>query len=713
MTRWQRRARLLVAVFAVGFAVLLVFAFKRRAPVAVPVSTGRTDPNAVVESTSGQSFKFNRAREDVRIEYDRQLTYKDGSTRLIGVKVITTERSGERTFTVSAKEGLVGPNESIITMNGDVHFTASDGLTAKTEHATYGESDGMVRAPGPVEFARPRLSGTGIGMTYDKGLDVLVILDQAHIQMTAGEGGTATDITAPTATMARRDKYVRFERGIKAQRGGQLIEADSGMAYLGGDDGERLERLELRGHSSITSPAAQPGGLQSLTGRDMDLKYGPDGETLEHATITGDAALHLAGAKGSSGRQITASTMDVTLAPDGTTPVGLMGRESVQLTFPAEQGAAGRTIKAKTLDARGDPKRGLTNAKFTGADTPACLDRRTAGPDCDVDYRERDGSVGRAARSGSLDITLKPGMSSIEDANFTRNVRFEEGKLAAAAAVARYVLDKGTLELTGGDAAARPHIDNEQIGIDANRIDVVLEGPKMKASGDVRSVLQPKSKDQKSDTKTPSMLKSDQPVRILAGDLDYDGGQSKAIYTGNAKLWQADTTIQGQTLTLDNKAGDIAAAGSVTTTAMLDQRNKEKKKTERVRSIGTAKEFKYEEATRRATYAGDAHLSGPQGDMTAEKIELYLQPSGDEVDRAEAYDKLTLREQKRKTTGARLTYTTVDDTYVITGAPVTIADDCGGETVGRKVTFMAGTDTVIIDSGGQGRTQTKSTGKCS
>jgi LPS export ABC transporter protein LptC len=190
MTKWQRRARLLVAVFAVGFAVLLMFAFKRRAPAALSVTTGRTDPNAVVESTSGQSFKFNRAREDVRIEYDRQLTYKDGSTRLIGVKVITTERSGERTFTVSAKEGLVGQNESIITMNGDVHFTASDGLTAKTEHATYGESDGMVRAPGPVEFARPRLSGTGIGMTYDKGLDVLVILDQAHIQMPAGEGGT-------------------------------------------------------------------------------------------------------------------------------------------------------------------------------------------------------------------------------------------------------------------------------------------------------------------------------------------------------------------------------------------------------------------------------------------------------------------------------------------------------------------------------------------
>ena len=48
--------------------------------------------------------------------------------------------------------------------------------------------------------------------------------------------------------------------------------------------------------------------------------------------------------------------------------------------------------------------------------------------------------------------------------------------------------------------------------------------------------------------------------------------------------------------------------------------------------------------------------------MTAAKIELYLKPSGDELERAEAYENVTLREQNRKTTGARLTYTTADET---------------------------------------------------
>ncbi len=145
---------------------------------------------------------------------------------------------------------------------------------------------------------------------------------------------------------------------------------------------------------------------------------------------------------------------------------------------------------------------------------------------------------------------------------------------------------------------------------------------------------------------------------------------------------------------------------------MLEQLDTDKKKSERARSVGSADDFKYEEATRRATYTSSAHLSGPQGDMTADKIELYLKPSGDELDRVEAYDKLTLREPSRKTTGSRMTYTTANETYVVTGLPVVIADECGRETKGRKLTFLKSSDTVVVDGGGQVRTQTSSSGKC-
>ena len=60
-----------------------------------------------------------------------------------------------------------------------------------------------------------------------------------------------------------------------------------------------------------------------------------------------------------------------------------------------------------------------------------------------------------------------------------------------------------------------------------------------------------------------------------------------------------------------------------------------------------------EDASRRLTYTGDAHVSGPEGDMQAAKIELYLKPSGDELDHVEAYENVTLREPSSRTTDRR------------------------------------------------------------
>jgi len=256
--------------------------------------------------------------------------------------------------------------------------------------------------------------------------------------------------------------------------------------------------------------------------------------------------------------------------------------------------------------------------------------------------------------------------------------------------------------------------------VDAKTVDVTLAGPLVKASGDVKSQLQPPKKSAKpgegNDVKLPAMLKQDQPVNVVANTLDYDGTKAKGTYTGTARLWQGETSIKGETIVIDDKTGDLTANGSVATASILDSKNKAKeeetKPAGRQASVATAKALKYDDAARRLTYTGDAHMNGPEGDMMATKIELYLKPSGDELDRAEAYENLTLREQSRKTTGARLTYTTADEKYIVTGAPVTIVDQCERQTMGKTLTFLKSTDSIVIDGNQQFRTQTKGGGKC-
>jgi LPS export ABC transporter protein LptC len=189
MSRWQRRARLAIAISALGFAAVVVFALKKRDAQSTPVAAVRTDPSAVVEVTGGRVERFKLSREDVRVAYERQLTYADGATKLVGVTITADERAGGRTFTVTGNEGSVGQNESLLQLTGDVRVTASDGLTVRTDHASYSDRDGIVRATGRVEFSRNRLTGSGTGLSYDTVRDALVISNQAVVHVAPDERG--------------------------------------------------------------------------------------------------------------------------------------------------------------------------------------------------------------------------------------------------------------------------------------------------------------------------------------------------------------------------------------------------------------------------------------------------------------------------------------------------------------------------------------------
>jgi LPS export ABC transporter protein LptC len=694
MKRWQRRARLTIALFGAVFAGFVVRELKHRDPPSVEKPALRSDPRAVVETRRGHTTKLTGSREDASITFEQQAIYDDGTSRLQGVTIVFDERNGDRTFTITAKEGRLGKDAATMVLDGAVKLEGSDGMTVLTEHATYADADGVVRAPGPVDVTRGRMHATGTGMTWEKTPDVLTILDQALVHIAAENSADGpTEVNAGSAVFARREKYMRFERAVKMLRSGQNIEAQIAVLHLS-DDEKHIQLVELHDQTRITSSKVKPGDLQAMSGGQMNLNYAPDGESLQHALVAGDASIQIAGEAGKPGRQIVATTIDIALAPDGVTPTALLGRENVMLTFPPEPGAAGRTIRAATLDAKGEAGKGLTRALFAGG----------------VQYRERGTDVDRAVNSGTLDVGLKPAMSSIDDAKFTQSVKFEEGKMAAQAAAGHYDIDKGTLALSGKEPGMlAPHVVNEQITVDAVTIDVTLAGPKLKAVGNVRSTLKPASAtpgQSANDVKMPSMLKQDKPVYVVGDSMDYDGSSSKGTYTGSARLIQEETSVKGDAIVIDNKGGNLAATGNVVTTTVLENKdNKEKK--ERSTSTATAKDFNYEDATRRMVYTKDAHMSGPDGDMTAVRIELFLKPSGDELDRAEAYESVVLREQNRETKGSKLVYTTSNETYVVTGTPVKIVDQCRRETIGRTLTFNKGADNIVVDGNSQIRTQTK------
>jgi LPS export ABC transporter protein LptC len=674
--RWQKRARVGVALFGVVFAVIVYFAIGERQEAAPPERPARIDPNAILESAGAILRQFREAKQDYEITAEKQLTYEGGATKLINITINVRGREG-RDFVVTGREAEASEGQKELHIRGDVTLLASDGFMVTAAEAAFNQTDALMTVPGVVEFSKGRMSGTGSEMTYDQNSDVLELRKDAHVEIRDDAGEVMTDFTSGGAILDRQQDVLELAGSVHVLRGEQVLEADNGVARLSANE-EHVTFIELRGNSRVVGG----GAFDSMTARDIDLDYTDDGTVLERVRLAGSGAIVMLGPNGGPGRQVLGETMDIAFAADKSV-TGVVGREKVRLDLPAAPNAPARSVSARAIDAVGAPGEGLTDAGFTG----------------DVEYREeaRAGRAARVGRARGREVALGAD-DTITSARFTGDVRFEEQGLQASGATAQYDPMKGSLSLAGA-----PRVADAQIAIEADGIDVTLQGRRMLAKGNVKTTLQPRRGEI---SRLPGLLEQNQAANVNGDLLDYQGEGGKAVYTGEAALWQGETAVRGDAITLDQKTGDLVATGTARANLVLDKEL----------SIGRAPEIRYDDATRMVTFGHmGSQLNGPQGNLTANRIEVVLAAGGGRAERLEAYQNVTARIDTRVATGDRLTYFTGDQRYVISGIatmPVKIVESSCRETTGRTVTFFKSTERIVVDGLEETRTQSRRGGPC-
>ncbi len=693
MSAWQKRAQVALAIVAIGVIGVVGYTLRPREARVAPAPIQRLDPKALVETRGGDVIQLKGSRQDARIEFAGQVTYDTGETKLTGVKVTVDNRAG-RNYTITGKEAQVGKDQSSYDIKGDVKLETSDGLTAFSEQASYTDAEKIVRAPGPVRFKRGRMSGTGVGFTFDEQRDTLWLLDQAVVTVAPEGTGGQMDITAGAFGFARTDRYMRLERVMHLVREGQIIDANEAVVTLFPDRDEP-DLIELRGDARVSG--AGMGALQSMAARDINLDYADDGRSLRQATLAGQGSLQLAPTGGSAGQQLAGEFLDIDLAPDGSIDV-LSARDRVVVTLPAVSETPARSIKSNALTANGGAK-GLSMMKFQEGVNYSEAATRTQGA--------------RVARAQSLDAALDPATGSLTEATFTGAFHFTDGPLTATSNLARYRIGAGTLALSGNQGATAPKIETQALTIEADAIDVTLNPRKMAAKGKVRSALLPPGKPSGAApaAKRPGLLGDKEPVIIIADALTYDEATRRGEYTGQARLLQGQTQINADALTIDESKGDLIATGKVVTSLALVRKD-DKPGAPGPATIGRGGSFTYTDQARRATYLTTATLDGETGNLRAEKIEIVLEPAENSLARLDATDKVTVIVDKRTVTGARLAYVPADEKYVVNGAPVTMIDAECQELSGKTLTFFKASDRVQVDGNDEVRTQTKGGGKC-
>ena len=146
--RWQRILRPALGLFALAFAIWVGVSIRSRQAGPGCGPPDRTDRTPSSRARRGRRFRHKGVDQDVRIDYDKLFTYQSGRSRFVGAKISVMGRAG-RDFDIRANEAEIAENQSQIDLRGAVVITTSDGLKVETETATYTESDGVTRAPGP------------------------------------------------------------------------------------------------------------------------------------------------------------------------------------------------------------------------------------------------------------------------------------------------------------------------------------------------------------------------------------------------------------------------------------------------------------------------------------------------------------------------------------------------------------------------------------
>jgi len=690
---WQRKVRFAVAILGLGFLVLVFFVFEGRETLDLRPLPVRLDPKSILESSKVVFRQVNGIEEDYEVQADQQLVYEDGSVKLFNVVISVRGRAG-KDFLLTGREASAEGENSEIVVQGSVKLSANDGLEVLSEMATFTESDGIVRVPGPLSFSRGRLNGTGVGMTYDNASDVLTIDNNSKVNL-GGSVSEEMEFQGGSSTLSRRGDFLLIEHDVQARRGGEVLKANEITAYLTENE-ESILYLELRGDAYVLGDS---NAFDYLTAENIDLDYSDDGKSLEQIKLWGQGKVALASSGTQAGTLISAGSLVMDIDNEGSLST-VTGRDGIEFYLPLESELSTRTIRAQSMDAIGVPGGGLTSALFLG----------------DIEYKEKASAsedIDRVISSEKLETTLRG--KEISNAIFTRGVQFKGNGIVASAGEVSYDPLVGVLKLQSMYEQNLPRVEDEQVSIRAEKIEVKLEALEILASGAVKTELQPN--DKQAIGKLPGLLVQGQPAYANAEKLNYSGKYGRGSYDGDAQLWQGETALRANRILLDRFKGDLTAIGNARSLIVFSEGM----------SIGEANEIYYEEAVRRIQYLAKspggseeslATLSGPQGNLSAREIIVILSTNENHVNRLEAHDQVTVRlgspPDMRVATGENLIYYAADERYVISSPSikqVEVIEKCR-KTIGQTLTFFKTANRITVDGNNTTRTQTSAETPC-
>lgn len=677
--RWQKPARIAIAVIGLGTAVA-VYTLTKKRPVIVntPLAVA-ADPTATLQSEAGEQMRTDGSKVTGKITYQRLRQYDDGRTvydkarfELANGSVLSAEVVEMRATGDQSDKGIEA------TLTGAARMEMSDGTKLEGAKATYSGATGMATIPGATTFTRGSMTGTGNGGTWERDSGTIKLLADANVTMTpSAVAGAAPSspvkASAQTMTFVRDGNAMLFEQNARIAREAETLSADRATIYLSdGQDGFRS--IELRTNSVVAPAPGKTSDMPEMRAVDIDLGFYEGSQALQRAVLHQKASVVLVDADGR--RTINGQEINFGTAPDGKTMTRLEANGSVSVVTPASKDAAARTITAASLLSQGSEKTGLQAAIFEGG----------ARFEESVPASGGQAATKRIGTAQTLRLRIDGQLDAITDATFERNAKFTSGDISGEGGLGVYKAKEGKLDLYPSlrSPIQPPHVSDGNVDINAAEvISVDLDTSDVYARKEVKTVTQGDSK--AGAASSSAMFSPAKPIYGFGSEFNYTAKDGTGLYKGPAaRLSQPEengpgSEVIGDEVRFVRERQDLRAIGHVESTFNMttapppgSAKSRASASRESSRRV-KADRLDYVEAERTASYTGNpAVLTGDDGQTSAKKLVMTLAKDSREMQRLFAEgDVYSTFSAGREARGATLLYEAASDTYTLQGGPPT------------------------------------------
>jgi lipopolysaccharide export system protein LptA len=662
---------------------------------------------------------------------------KDNNTgNLRGMDLKIFRKGAQEYDKVTSASAVFNKSDGTLVSEGNVEITMGVPVDAKPKGrllniksaaVKFDVKSGKAETDQPASFTFEQGEGHAVGALYDPSVRELTLKSNVQLIWRGKKKGADMKVESGWLLYKERESLVLLTPWSKLTRGSLKLEAGNSVVHL--DEGviRDVEAQNARGTDDF------PNRQVEYAAKELRMEFDEDGVTkkivglqeaklvstahsvrttvnsdridLDFANDSGDSVLQKAFCWSHSvaeskpipqpkaltpdTRILRADAMEMIMRPGGKEIEKISTHTAGQMEFlPNRPGQRRRLMDAERMTITYGEKNQIRNYRAANVATKT--------------FREpkKKGDPGVALTwSKDLSAEFDPKTSQMQKLEQWQDFRYEEGDRKARADGAVLVAATDRITLNGHARVWDPtgSTAGDRIEFDQKSSDFVAEG-------NVTSTRQPDKK-----AKTTSMLSGDEALQAKAKKMYSKDEQSVIYYEGNAVLWQGASRLHADFVTIDRENQTLAAKGNVFS-QFVDQGKKEKgkpapkQKPAPVYTTVRAPELIYTDETKLADYRGGATLARPNLDVKAKQIKAWLtedEDGGTSLDHAFAIGDADIVQRSpartRHSTGEHAEYYVEDEKVSVEGGNPQVVDSVKGVTRGRKITWFANDDRLLVD----------------